>query len=94
MPQDQGHDPKRCGEKHLLRVPKDSPGHEHNVSTSSGTIERIRGRDARMPSLRKLHMHVMSRIGTLISPRVATVQGKVQFLGGRFRSENLQATQN
>ena len=26
---------------------------------------------------------------TLICPRFATVQGKVQFLGGRFRSENL-----
>ena len=35
----------------------------------------------------------MRGLCTLISPRVATVQGKVQFLGGRFRSENLQATQ-
>ena len=26
---------------------------------------------------------------TFISPSVATVHGKVQFLGGRFRSENL-----
>ena len=29
---------------------------------------------------------------TLICPRFATVQGKVQFLGGKFRSENLHRT--
>jgi hypothetical protein len=30
---------------------------------------------------------------TLMSPRVATVQGKVQFLGGRFKSLNLEQPQ-
>ncbi len=30
---------------------------------------------------------------TLISPRFDTVQGKVQFLGGRLRSENLHRCQ-
>ena len=32
---------------------------------------------------------ILGSLLTLISPSVATVQGKVQFLGGRFRSENL-----
>ena len=32
----------------------------------------------------------MGSLPTLISPSVATVHGKVQFFGGKFRSENLQ----